>query len=163
VTPAPEQSPKRSSFCKGFDVVPGLHEDRQPSLICRLLGTSALGQRQMCSAAKLLRATHHETLADMSDDTEFVIVPQGYPIWAIKMLRDGGKVPEPVIAWRIAVNGTARPPIPISPMRGELNPDDIGDYVTTPKVAKRFEETILDVAADEAHGPIGPDNDEDYG
>jgi hypothetical protein len=72
----------------------------------------------------------------MSDDTDFVIVPQSYPMWAVLIRRKDDELAEPVIAWRIAVNDSAQRPVPICPMRGELNLDDIGDFVTTAKAPK---------------------------
>lgn len=72
-------------------------------------------------------------MADMSDDTEFVIVAQSYPMWARLIFHDR-EIQEPVIAWRIALNDPARRPVPICPMRGALNLDDIGDFVTAPEV-----------------------------
>ena len=75
----------------------------------------------------------------MSNGSEFVIVPQAYPMWAVLIFRSNKQISEPVVAWRIAVNDPTRRPVPISPMRGELNLDDIGDYVTASKPGKLFE------------------------
>jgi hypothetical protein len=75
-------------------------------------------------------------MADMNDNTEFVIVSQCYPIWAKLIRRDRDDVFEPVIAWRIAVDDPARRPVPICPMRGELSLDDIGDFFNTPEAAE---------------------------
>ena len=88
-------------------------------------------------------------MTDMGDETEFVTIPQSYPIWALRFPAGSKEsTPEPVIAWRIAVGDPTQRPIPICPMRGALNPDEIGEYVTTPDIARRFEESVTDMLTD---------------